>query len=261
MVKSKVADKTPRIVLLCSPGDSSRAVYRALKEKFDEVTVIMEASIPRLDFLRRRLKRLGLVEVFGQVLFMSLVAPILRLTARDRLQELTNDVRVCEIEDPIFVDSVNSEACRTVLRQAAPDVVVVNGTRIIAKETLGCVEARFINMHAGITPLYRGVHGGYWALAEDKPHLVGTTVHFVDTGIDTGGIIGQAFFDIDSRDNFATYPYLHTRTGIPVLLEAVNCTLEGIAKSQEHSPTAPSKLRHHPSIWVYLFHRLRKGVK
>jgi folate-dependent phosphoribosylglycinamide formyltransferase PurN len=37
------------------------------------------------------------------------------------------------------------------------------------------------------------VHGGYWALAENNPQLVGTTVHFVDTGIDTGEVIEQSF--------------------------------------------------------------------
>jgi methionyl-tRNA formyltransferase len=116
-------------------------------------------------------------------------------------------------------------------------------------------------MHAGITPRYRGVHGGYWALAEDNPHLVGTTVHFVDTGIDTGGILDQAFFEIGASDNFVTYPYLHTKAGIPVLLDAVKLTLSGGVKVCEHSPAEISKLRHHPTIWFYLYNRLRKGVK
>ncbi len=50
-------------------------------------------------------------------------------------------------------------------------------------------------MHAGITLRYRGVHGGYWALAEQHPEWVGTTVHLVDPGIDTGGILAQSTFE------------------------------------------------------------------
>src|SRR5438093_9923670 len=47
---------------------------------------------------------------------------------------------------------------------AACTPVVVNGTRIISEAVLTASDAVFINMHAGITPKYRGVHGGYWAL-------------------------------------------------------------------------------------------------
>ena len=42
-------------------------------------------------------------------------------------------------------------------------------------------------MHAGITPQYRGVHGGYWAVVNNDPEHCGVTIHFVDKGIDTGG--------------------------------------------------------------------------
>ena len=45
---------------------------------------------------------------------------------------------------------------------------MINGTRIISKATLGCVPAVFINTHVGITPTYRGVHGGYWSLVEGE---------------------------------------------------------------------------------------------
>lgn len=250
-----------KIVLLCSNGDSTRAVYQALKEKFGEITVIMEEDVPRSEFLKRRVKKLGLVEVFGQVLFMSAVAPVLRLTAKNRLGELKKDLKIAEIENIIHVHSVNSTAGREALQKAAPDVVVVNGTRIIGKKTLSSVSAKFINMHAGITPLYRGVHGGYWALAEKKLNLVGTTVHFVDTGIDTGHIIEQAFFEVDGKDNFVTYPYLHTKAGIGVLLKAVENVLEGKPESKKNSLNLDSKLRYHPAIWTYFYYRLKQGVK
>ena len=43
--------------------------------------------------------------------------------------------------------------------------MVVNGTRILSRRMLESIDAVFLNMHVGITPKYRGVHGGYWALA------------------------------------------------------------------------------------------------
>ncbi len=256
-----MADNNENIVLLCSNGDSTRAVYQALKEEFGSVTVIMEKDVARNLLLKRRFKKLGFFPVFGQVLFMALVMPILRRSSQKRLNELKKELKITEIENIIHIDSVNSETGREALRNANPKVVVVNGTRIINKETLQCVNAKFINMHAGITPLYRGVHGGYWALIENNPNLVGTTIHFVDTGIDTGEIIEQAFFDVGESDNFATYPYLHTKAGISVLLKAAKLALAENLRARKNNLDLPSKLRYHPPIWTYIFNRIRQGVK
>ena len=249
------------IVLLCSKGDSTCAVYRALKEKFGDITVIMEEDVPRNTFLKRRVKKLGFFPVFGQVLFMTVIVPALRKLSRERHDELKKELNISEIDSPVRIDSVNSESGREELKKAQPRVVVVNGTRIIGKETLQCVDAKFINMHAGITPLYRGVHGGYWALAENKPNLVGTTVHFVDTGIDTGSIIGQVFFGASRSDNFTTYPYLHTKAGIPLLVKTVENVLAENLNIKENEPDLPSKLRYHPTIWEYFYYLFRYGVK
>jgi folate-dependent phosphoribosylglycinamide formyltransferase PurN len=256
-----VSENEKNIVLLCSSGDSTRAVYQALKKRFGEITVIMEEDIPRSLFLKRRLKKLGFVSVFGQALFVTAVVPILRVLSRKRLDELRKQLNILEIENVVHIDSVNSDAGREELRKINPKVVVVNGTRIIGKETLQCVNAKFINMHAGITPLYRGVHGGYWALAENNPKLVGTTVHFVDTGIDTGNVIGQTFFDVAKNDNFTTYPYLHTKAGIPLLVKTVEMILAEDLNVKLKEPNLPSKLRYHPTIWQYFYYLYKYEAK
>jgi folate-dependent phosphoribosylglycinamide formyltransferase PurN len=54
------------------------------------------------------------------------------------------------------------------------------------------INSKFVNIHVGITPKYRGVHGTYWALVNNDVENSGVTVHFVDEGIDTGNIINQA---------------------------------------------------------------------
>ena len=84
------------------------------------------------------------------------------------------------------VRSVNNNDTINLLRDINPNAVVVNGTRIISKKVLSCIDAPFINTHLGITLKYRGVHGGYWALANGDPDNYGVTVHLIDVGIDTG---------------------------------------------------------------------------
>jgi methionyl-tRNA formyltransferase len=46
-------------------------------------------------------------------------------------------------------------------------------------------------VHAGITPRYRGTHGGYWVLLNNDPGHCGVTIHLVDPGIDTGSIVAR----------------------------------------------------------------------
>jgi folate-dependent phosphoribosylglycinamide formyltransferase PurN len=255
------------VLLLAGDGPSTRIVYHALRERLPtdrRLEVVLEAPVPRSQLVRRRLKRLGFVPVVGQLLFMGAVVPALRSGALRRVEAIKAEhgLNDAPIPEPVHrVESANAVEARALLSALAPAVVVVNGTRILNKPTLTAVTAPFINMHAGITPAYRGVHGGYWALAEGRPDLVGTTVHRVDEGIDTGSIVDQAFFRVTEEDSFWTYPYLHTAAGIPLLVRAVEAALNGEIHSRAHDPGLPSVLRYHPTLWGYVANRVRRRAR
>jgi len=247
------------IVLLAGPGDSTRVVYYALRQAFGEVTVIQEQKVSRMQFVRRRIQKLGMLPVLGQLAFLLLVEPLLRYMGSARCRTILREhgLNDSPIDIPVIrVSSVNSPEARNALQAASADLVVVNGTRILSKQTLACVDAPFLNMHAGITPAFRGVHGGYWALALGRPDLAGTTVHFVDPGIDTGRIIRQATFQVSDRDSYATYPCLHLAAGIPILIQSVRDVLAGDARSEPIKTRMPSRLFHHPTLLQYMYHRL-----
>jgi phosphoribosylglycinamide formyltransferase-1 len=256
-------NQTPKIVLVCSDGDSTRAIAGALEKKFGPITLVMENSISKWLMTKRRVKRLGLLTTAGQLAFILAVTPVLRRAGRGRIAEIEKRHGLGKsFDSPIIsVDSINSDQAIEAIRNLSPDVIVVSGTRIIGKKLLNAVSAPVINMHAGITPLYRGVHGGYWALFENKPGLVGTTVHLVDAGIDTGNVIEQSYFKVNGTDNFATYPYLHTAAGIPALVRAVKNALDGKLEPKPEENDLDSQLRYHPTIWQYLYGRFFKGVR
>jgi methionyl-tRNA formyltransferase len=157
------------------------------------------------------------------------------------------------------VPSANSPEAIRLLRGLDPAVVVVNGTRILSRELLRCVPAPFVNLHAGITPLYRGVHGGYWALACGDRQNCGVTVHLVDESIDTGAAIFQQPIEPSADDSFVTYPLLQLGVGLPLLTEAVRQVLAGRLEKRSF-PEGPSRLWTHPTLWQYLSHRAR-GVR
>jgi folate-dependent phosphoribosylglycinamide formyltransferase PurN len=256
------------VLLLATESQSTRIMYHALRNSLPSavgVRVLVEDPVSRKLLLKRRVKRLGLLTVAGQVAFMATVVPLLGLTSRRRVRDIKMKYSLNDspIPEPVHhVRSANSSEARALLRSMDPTVIVVNGTRILGAETLAALDVPFINMHAGITPAYRGVHGGYWALAEQRPDLMGTTVHRVDEGIDTGEIIEQGFFPVTARDNFSTYPYLHTAAGLPLLLRAVEAALEG-SRLPTCAPAAEMKsvLRYHPTVWTYVLNRVRHGIR
>jgi folate-dependent phosphoribosylglycinamide formyltransferase PurN len=253
-----------KLVLLVSDSSSTRAVFNALEKEFHVEKVILESQVPRLTFLKRRIKKLGLTCVIGQIFFQVCIVPFLNKTSQDRIRDLNTQYGVDDSEvDPskiIEVESVNSEQTATILKELNPNVVVVNGTRIISDRILKLIPAKFVNMHAGVTPLYRGVHGGYWSLVDGNLDACGVTVHMVDSGIDTGNILGQALISPQAQDNFVTYPILQLAAGLPVMVAVVNGLLEGDVAIQA-CPEGESRLCTHPTIWEYLFYRIARGIK
>ncbi|MEX2140288.1 MAG: formyl transferase [Pirellulales bacterium] len=256
----------PCIVLLAGEGTPTCMVYHALRRRFGSAArleVILERPVSRLHLLKRRAKRLGLVPVLGHVLFMMLAVPLLRFQGRQRIEAIQALYGLDDsvIPEPVLrVASANSAVVVERLRALSPSVVVVNGTRILKPEILSATGAPFINMHAGVTPAYRGVHGGYWALADGRPELVGTTIHLVDEGIDTGDIVKQVIFTPTAADNFATYPYLHIAMGLPALLDAVQAILSHQRPALCAPQTRISRLWHHPTLWSYLKVGCRQNV-
>jgi folate-dependent phosphoribosylglycinamide formyltransferase PurN len=253
-----------KIVLLAGKGESTNMVYHFLHDRVHLEKVIIEAPVPRREFLKKRVKHLGISKVAGQVLFELLVVPCLRNGSRARAEEIARhfglDNRAIDDDKMVHVDSVNSETTVALLRQFSPEVVVVNGTRIISKTVLDSVAAKFINIHAGITPLFRGVHGGYWALVENDSAACGVTVHLVDTGIDTGNILGQGLIQPTAKDNFLTYPLLQLAVGLPLLEQAIRDVCSGRFETK-HGLSGNSRLWSHPTLAEYLSYRVRKGVK
>ncbi len=242
------------IVLLGRSGTSTRVIYHAMRSAIGEAPVILEDPPSELGLLVRRTKRYGVPRVLGQVLFRVLKVPRLAAAATERRSEVLRTYGLDDAPLPSGawrVPSANSPRCTDLLRALAPRVVVVSGTRVLSPEVLQCVPAAFINIHAGITPLYRGVHGGYWALvAKDADHC-GVTVHRVDEGIDTGAILAQARIEPTRCDNFTTYPVLQLGRGVPALVQILRTLLAGDQAEVQPRPPGPSRFWTHPTFREY----------
>ncbi len=241
------------LVIFASRSRTSYTLINHLAAHYPVGAVVFEASKLK-KLLRYRLKKLGWWTVANQLAFVAYDRAVIRPRSRGRIDALLRDYDDSPPDERlrcVDVETVNSEAVRALLAEVEPGCVIVSGTGIIGLKTLAAVPT-FINIHVGITPRFRGVHGGFWAVVEDRPDLAGVTVHQVDAGVDTGGIIAQATIDVEPTDTFRTLPVKQYLAGLPLLRLAVADALAGTLTSttrddlesrQWYSPTFADYVR------------------
>ncbi len=89
------------------------------------------------------------------------------------------------------------------------NVYVVFGSSYIKGELVDfLVKQKAINIHAGVSPYYKGTDCNFWALYDDNTHLVGTTIHLLSKGLDNGPILFHAM------SNLKTNPFEYTMSSV-----------------------------------------------
>lgn len=94
------------------------------------------------------------------------------------------------------------------LQAAHVDFVALAGfMRVIKAPLLEAFPGKILNIHPSLLPYFRGLEAWKQAL-EANVHETGCTVHIVDSGVDTGRILGQSRVPVLANDTIET---LHAR--------------------------------------------------
>jgi len=117
------------------------------------------------------------------------------------------DISVIEV--PMLRDRDQwNQVMESVLTDLGADLVVSAGfMRVLGTNVVNAFAGRLINTHPALLPDFPGAHAVRDALAAGATKT-GTTVHFVDAGVDTGPIIAQREVEILPTDTEET---LHER--------------------------------------------------
>lgn len=136
---------------------------------------------------------------------VSLVVADVECPALERAEAADVDTRVVALGDD---RAAWNEALADVVEEASPGLVVSAGfMKILGAGFLDRFEGRIINTHPALLPSFPGAHAVRDALAHGVK-VTGSTVHFIDAGVDTGPIIAQQAVTVEPGD---TESSLHER--------------------------------------------------
>jgi methionyl-tRNA formyltransferase len=125
-------------------------------------------------------------------------------------------IPVHDVGDP------NGGAFHALLRETSPDLVLNQAEFLLKEEVLAIPRRGFINRHASLLPAFPGRMASFWSHAAEPPRY-GVTIHAVDAGLDTGGVILQEeLHDCDHRWPYPKVMERLCRAAAPMLWEAVD---------------------------------------
>ena len=86
---------------------------------------------------------------------------------------------------------INSKEIVNEIKKINPDLIVCYGSSLIEEDLINHFKGRFLNIHLGISPFYRGSGTNIWPMINKELDFIGATFMHIDEGIDTGSIIKQ----------------------------------------------------------------------
>ena len=106
---------------------------------------------------------------------------------------------------PLLYKEVNLPEVAKVIADFEPDLAVVYGSSIIKEPLISWMPRdRFLNVHLGISPYYRGSGTNFWPFVNGNLEYVGSTIMHIDPGIDTGDIITHVRPEVAPDDTVHT---------------------------------------------------------
>ncbi|MDM7923995.1 MAG: methionyl-tRNA formyltransferase [Pyrinomonadaceae bacterium] len=130
-----------------------------------------------------------------------------------RVREMVTELGHSTLEQPAGRAAAFTES----LCSARPDIFLVwSYPMILPDDLLNIPRLGAVNIHQGLLPEYRGVNGVRWALLHGEQHT-GVTMHFMDSGIDTGDMIARAAFPIEPTDDIRTLMQKSRLAGLHLL--------------------------------------------
>jgi methionyl-tRNA formyltransferase len=133
-----------------------------------------------------------------------------------------------DVKHTVERGNLSTEAVAERVQQWEPDAVAVFGCGIIKSPVIEQLPAgRTFNLHQGLSPYYRGSGTNFWPFVEGRLEYIGVTLHLIDPGIDTGGIVAHGRPAIERDDDLHTIGCKTIEVSADLLLDALEVVESG----------------------------------
>jgi hypothetical protein len=225
-----------RLVFFTRAGFASEELFRYLfskvADRFSDLHIVAvrppKREIGKLRSLarryRRKVKLLGVwdaVEVASGSPLQALLARRAQRDVRQLLRALPRSEVQWDRYSVHYVETVNGDDAVKCIGALEPDVIIQAGAGILRPQVFELARIGTLNLHHGIAPLIRGMNSIHWALWEDRPEWLGATVHWIDAGIDTGGVLAYARVKAERGEGFPALYVRATEGGVERLVESL----------------------------------------
>ncbi|MEK6972539.1 MAG: formyl transferase [archaeon] len=125
---------------------------------------------------------------------------------------------------------INNKENVNFIKEINPTVIAIFSTSLIKDELITLFPKQLINLHAGLSPYYRGSGTNIYPFYNKELEFVGMTIHYLNTGIDSGDIILQGRPKFSINDNTHTIGCKNVILGTELMAKVIKKYL------QERSP-------------------------
>ena len=171
-----------KIVIWCCDAPNQIALCQKVNKQFTVVGIVAERKKVKREFTVATFIK----KVFDRIKFSSISHAWFGMLAYYKRNYSSYP------EVPLLiVENINSKETIDFTSKFMPDVIMVSGTRMIREALLNVpAQKGIINLHTGLSPYVKGgPNCTNWCIANDKLHLIGNTIMWIDKGIDSGNII------------------------------------------------------------------------
>ena len=219
-------EKKLRVVVLTTESKHHTYFLNRLAPQFDLVAVFYE---------RRRLRK-----PYATGPFFAAEEDAFEEKFFDGAAGGTDRTLPADIEKRVVsVHSVNQTGVAAHVSALNADIGVTFGVGRVERAVFSAPRWGTINVHRGISQLYRGLDSDLWAVYEGRFDQIGVTVHYVADELDTGAMVAQEYVPLESGDEIFHLRYrtsvVATRMVADVLSQAAH---NGRAPTGRPQPSA-----------------------
>ena len=154
------------------------------------------------------------------------------------------------------VKSLNDSSSIDFVNIVQPDWVVYGGGGILHNAFIDSANGRILNAHAGPLPDIRGMNACEWSML--LGHKTAVTIHLINRGIDTGGVISTNPFPVRFSDTIDEIRSRSVATGVEALYKTLLNPPETVPEPTKEAGASRQCFTMAPAIRELLEMRLRK---